>query len=106
MAPMSTSVARLRRTVRRSPLTKASDLLGRQRHETIGHGIFHQHPFGSNADLTAARESAPDGGARRARKVGVGQHDHGRLAPELEHDGNPPGGGRARHLAPHRRRCP
>ena len=41
-------------------------------------------------------EAAPDGGARGARQVGVGQHDHRRLAAQLEHRRDQALGRRAR----------
>ena len=87
MAPTSKSTSprsALRR--RRGTLAQLGDLGRAQLDEALGDRLLDQHALGAHADLPAVREPAPDRGVRRARQVGVGQHQHRRLAAQLEHD--------------------
>ena len=98
-------VAGVRLAERRRPLAQLRDLGGRQLDEAIGDRVLDDHPFGADADLAAVREAAPDGGVRGAPQVGVGQHDHRRLAAQLQHGRDQAHGGGLRPPACRSRRC-
>ncbi len=66
-------------------LAQAGDLRGHELQQPVGGRRLDQHALGADADLAAAGEPAPDGGAGGARQIGVGEHDHRRLPPQLQH---------------------
>ncbi len=82
----------------RRALAKGLDALGEQREELVVDGLLDVDALDRDAGLARVAHPVGDGGVRGALEVGVGEHDHRVLAPELEADRRQGLGGAPHHL--------
>ena len=74
-------------------LAQAAHALGYQRDELVVHRLLDVDALNGGACLAGVGHAAPDRTVRRPLEVGVGEHDHRVLAPELEAVWDQPLGG-------------
>src|SRR5205807_359569 len=68
-------------------------------HELLVDRVVHEHSLAAEAGLAGIPVAADDDGLDRGVDIGIGAHDHGVAAAELERDALQLGSGEARDVA-------